>query len=190
MRVALPPSAASEAAGPSATPSRVELGFLLVDYLPTHGYVGALLTTTCEGFPLTFHYTRPVCPTETQRILYGALLQPYIYGRLLARELLLALKRPPVLVVTNEPLLVAERCQLGVPVVCPARNGEVSHEKLRPVEMGSLLWWIHNDFLGDFLAFQQVVREVGDSQLLLEPLDRTRQAVQQLVCSASTAKTA
>jgi hypothetical protein len=82
------------------------------------GYVGGYLLTTARGRPLEFHYTTPVRPTATHRILYGAELEKYIYGELIAANLARQTTLETSFLITDQPLILSQRDGWSCPIVC------------------------------------------------------------------------
>lgn len=85
-------------------------GFLTVVQQPSQGLVGGYLLLNAQARPLEFHCTAPVRASRTQEILYGATLDPYLYGEQIGRTLFQACKQRPAAIFTDRPaaLSVAE----------------------------------------------------------------------------------
>jgi hypothetical protein len=102
------------------------MGFLAAGHIPSLGYLGGYLITTTRGRPVEFHYTQPVQPSTTHRILYGTELEPYIYGELIGACLVQQSAIEPLFLVTDQPLFLNRREYLSCPVVCVVKAPSVS----------------------------------------------------------------
>lgn len=65
----------------------LSLGFLTVVEHETLGLIGGLLVLNANARPLEFHCTAPLKANRAQQILYGATLEPYLYGEQIGRTL-------------------------------------------------------------------------------------------------------
>jgi hypothetical protein len=86
-------------------------------------YVGAMLVTNSEGFPLEFRCTYPLKPTNIQRILYGRAIHQYIGVELCGKSLLEKIDAKPSLIIANKPFLIGLREKTDFPVIC-IRQGD------------------------------------------------------------------
>ncbi len=116
MHVALPKTRAAE----KLPPGEQRLGFLAAGRDEQLGYVGGYLLTTARGRPLEFHYTTPVKPSATHRILYGAELDPYIFGELIAANLVRQSTIEPAFIITDQPRVLEQRPSSSCPILCVA----------------------------------------------------------------------
>jgi hypothetical protein len=66
----------------------LSLGFLTVVEHETLGLIGGLLVLNANARPLEFHCTAPLKANRAQQILYGATLEPYLYGEQIGRTLI------------------------------------------------------------------------------------------------------
>jgi hypothetical protein len=147
------------------------------------GYTGGYLLSSANGRPLEFHYTTPVRPTATHRILYGAELEKYIYGELIAANLTRQTTLEPSFVVTDQPLILGERARSSCPLVCvaSARRSDVAapegaadgHRKPDLVAAAG--------FDADIDALNQWLAETNPSLDLAEPFIRIWQAIRELL---------
>ncbi len=72
----------------------LSLGFLTVVEHETLGLIGGLLVLNANARPLEFHCTAPLKANRAQQILYGATLEPYLYGEQIGRTLLSKVASP------------------------------------------------------------------------------------------------
>ncbi len=77
------------------------LGFLTVVDQSSQGLVGGYLLLNAHARPLEFHCTVPVRPNRAQEILYGATLEPFIYGEQIGPTLIKTSKLRPAAVFTD-----------------------------------------------------------------------------------------
>ena len=173
MHVALPKSR-----GEKLPPSEQPLGFLAAGCDPTLGYVGGFLLTTARGRPLEFHYTTPVKPSGTHRILYGAELEPYIYDTLIGTTLLQHSTIVPAFVVTDQPLAMSQRARLTYAIVSvrPVLSGASTADAPASSE-----WTTHPDFAQDREAVSRWVTTVNPGLNLAEPFTRIWEAIREVV---------
>jgi len=93
------------------------MGFLTVVEYPEYGLFGGYLVLNRLGRPLEFHCTAPIKPSRAQQILYGATLQPYLYGEQVGRTLVASAKAAPLAVFTDREPALALREFVEIPVV-------------------------------------------------------------------------
>ena len=172
MHVALPKSRGTEKLPPSEQP----LGFIAAGCDATLGYVGGYLLTTARGRPLEFHYTTPVKPSATHRILYGGELEPYIYDTLIGASLLQHSTIEPALVVTDQPLLLCHRPRLTYPLVSVMSGpAHASAEDAGAVPE----FKTHPEFAPDRDAVARWISTVNAGLNLAEPFARIWEAIRQ-----------
>jgi len=108
----------------SGKPEPYRLGFLTAIDLPDRGFVGGLLVTNHFGRPLEFQCTLPVRPNQTQVMLYGPTLTPFLLGELIGATLLEKSGiKPQLVLVDREPILsVREHCETPVVYVPPEKR--------------------------------------------------------------------
>jgi hypothetical protein len=158
------------------------LGFLTAIENADWGIVGGYLVLNAAGRPLEFHCTAPLKPTRAQQILYGATLQPYLYGEQIGQALLTKSKLTPLVVCTDsEPVLAArDFVQFPMVLVLPpeatAAHASAAHGS--PVfALGKSQVSTAAHYSGD----QQLVRDTWPGQAdcldLFEPFTRIREAL-------------
>ncbi len=107
----------------------VAVGFLAIVEHELHGLFGGYLLLNAAGRPLEFHCTAPVRPNRAQQILYGATLQPYLYGEQIGATLMQAAKQKPAVVLVEQRAALAVREHIELPValvVGGTAGGEVA----------------------------------------------------------------
>jgi len=174
MHIALPKSRGGEKLPPSEQP----LGFLAAGCDPALGYVGGFLLTTARGRPLEFHYTTPVKPSGTHRILYGAELEPYVYDTLIGASLLQHCSIEPAFVVTDQPMVLSQRARLSFPIVSVGlgTSSASAGEAAASPELKT-----HPDFSQDREAVSRWVASVNPGLNLAEPFARIWEAVRDVL---------
>ena len=71
----------------SAPTAEMTIGFLSIQRDDADGYLGGHLILNSRGRPLEFRCTAAVQPSRAQRVLYGATLEAYLRGDVIARVL-------------------------------------------------------------------------------------------------------
>ncbi len=97
--------------------SNLCMGFLTVIECPEFGLFGGYLLLNRLGRPMEFHCTAPVKPSRAQQILYGATLEPYLYGEQIGRTLVTTAKSRPAAIFTDRHPVLALREEVEMPVV-------------------------------------------------------------------------
>ncbi len=92
-------------------------GFLTVVENPRLGLIGGYLILNHLGRPAEFHCTTPVRANRAQEILYGATLDAFLYGEQIAQILIEKAKIKPVIVITNQSLVLSVQEFIEIPVV-------------------------------------------------------------------------
>jgi len=167
MHVALPRTRGLE----KLPPSEQRLGFLAAGRDPTFGYVGGYLLTTARGRPLEFHYTTPVNPSATHRILYGAELEPYIFGELIAANLVRQSTIEPAFLITDQPLVLSQRPASSYPIICVLASATASEGRAETDSNAPELI-THADFRHDLDTLNQWLGGTESGLNLREPFVR------------------
>jgi hypothetical protein len=77
---------------------------------------GGYLVLNANGRPLEFHCTAPVRTNRAQEILFGATLEPYLYGEQIGHTLLTKAETAADVVCTDVPAALAVRQHVQMPV--------------------------------------------------------------------------
>ncbi len=187
MRVPLR-SVGTRSTGRTGTETHQEnrLGYLLTLDTPELGYCGGLLVITSAGRPVAFHYTRPVKPTEMHRILYGASLDSFVRGHLIASGLIGACRQRPRLLLVADALLLPFRPAFALPMVATA--SEDAPDECASVTIADTRWLVHRDHMAeDQRVLEDALRSVGGPEVLGEPFQRVRLALERLIGNAEAA---
>ena len=108
-------------------PQSTLVGFLTVEETADKkGYVGALMMTDSNGYPLEFRATTSVKPSAVQRVLYGGSLESFISIELCAKKLLKECRRSPAVVLAPDKMFLRiPATDSPCPVVFVRRAGDV-----------------------------------------------------------------
>lgn len=147
------------------------LGFLAILNEPS-GTIGGYLVTNSWGRPLEFRLTSAVQPNRVQHILYGAALESYLCGELIARTLIEKSALAVQWVVVDHPAALAVRERLSIPISL-WRPGDGPDDNL--LVAGRHLY-CDDQFPGDVPAVERIVAKLGNFDLG-EPFQRIRDAV-------------
>ncbi len=155
------------------------VGYCLVEQSEDGSFSGGLLVVTHKGCPVAFHYTRPICPDQVQRILYGAQLEEAVAGDLITASLVSATKQKLACLLVSRPACLVVRPATGFPVGCPAALGapSTSSKHLARVTVAGTAWYVHSDFERDAATLAEMVDRMGGIDVALEPFQRVRLAL-------------
>ncbi len=101
----------------SLTEDNAKLGFITVLGSVSTGLVGGLLILNRLGHPMEFLCTAPVHTNPAQEVLYGASLQPYLYGRHIAASLVRKAKNSCFAFMTDQIPVLSLQESLKIPVL-------------------------------------------------------------------------
>ena len=172
------------------TKSLSALGFLTVVEHEQLGLFGGYLVLNAGGRPLEFHCTAPIKPNRAQQILYGATLEPYLYGEQIGQTLVTKAETKPGLVCTDLPavLAVREHVELPVALVLPPSPGDgtalrfdEAHALREPASFTVgrnrlSVSWRHS---GDRSEVASQLAALDDGFDLAEPFARIREAIEE-----------
>lgn len=146
------------------------LGFLSVLHEPG-GYVGGYLVTNRWGRPLEFRLSSAVQPNRVQQVLYGDTLAAYVCGELIGKTLIDKTATAASLVVTDNPLALALRLRVDLPVALwqPVGSDPVGIAVTENLTC-------HAGFSDDATPIREVVQKLGSLDLG-EPFRRIREAM-------------
>lgn len=175
MHVALPKSRSEKL--PAA---EQRLGFLAASRDPSIGYVGGYLITSARGRPIEFHYTTPINPSPTHRILYGTELEPYVLGELIGTSLLKQATVEASYILTDQRHILTQRKQWSCPIILVAAHAATTPDSgpATPPELQA-----HPEFAEDLVALERWLQEVNPGLNLDEPFIRVREAIREVLNS-------
>lgn len=166
-------------------PEQVRLGFLTAVEIPEQGYVGGLLVTNRHGRPLEFQCTAPLKPNRAQEILYGATLEPYVLGEVIARTLVEKVGVKPQLILTERPEILELRPHITTPIGFLDETNS-SAEPEQTLELGRQRIRIHEGHLQDRGAWEEHSEIVPKDADLREPFIRVREALMETAKTGAT----
>lgn len=166
------------------------IGFYTVVPHEQHGLFGGLLLLNRSGRPTEFHCTAPIKPNRAQEILYGATLEPYLYGEAIGQALLSKASTRPEFVCVDRAaaLAVREYGDLPVALIVPPGEPGASAEPLfrfdaahdaasRPFALGRHRAAVHRRFADDETLLTTALAALPEAFDLLEPFERIRGAI-------------
>ena len=160
-------------------------GFLRVTDLGGPGLIGGYLLLNLLGRPLEFHCTEPVKPNRAQQILYGDVLEAYLYGEQIAQTLVTHSRLQPSLILTDQPAVLSlrDRSELPVVLVAPAQTPERAPSSLSastPITAAGCTVWISNQDAAREPAVRETLAQLSTGWNLMEPFRRIEDAVSEL----------
>jgi hypothetical protein len=163
----------------SKSPADPTLGFLRVIELGSDLVIGGYLILNALGRPLEFHCTEPVKPNRAQQILFGATLQPYLYGEQIAQALVGHSPLKPQLLVTDQRPVLSVRSFLDVPVVWLAGEEQLTADCLA-LQLGTHRVALDSRFAEDREQIVTCYERLLPDWDLAEPFQRIREAITEL----------
>ena len=180
MHVALPKTRTGSS-GVKLPPGEQRIGFLAAGRDESLGYVGGYLLTTARGRPLEFHYTTPVKPSATHRILYGVELEPYIFGELIAANLIRQSAIEPSFIITDQPRVLDQRPASSCPILCVAPEAAATAETADAAEKPRSELVAHADYPQDADSLTAWLAEANPGLNVREPFGRLWAAVREVL---------
>jgi hypothetical protein len=175
MHVALPKSRNEK-----LSPGEQRLGFLAANRDASLGYVGGYLLTTARGRPLEFHYSTPVKPSPTHRILYGTELEPYILGELIGANLIKQSTIDVAFIITDQACLLNQRKGSACPIVYAVpRIIAAGDEPVVESQPPTLL--SHADYPDDTAALESWLQQANPGFDVREPFARVWEALREVL---------
>ncbi len=156
------------------------IGYLSVDEI-NEKHVGGIIVVDDRGIPLEFKYTKPVQPTELQRIIYGKALEDYLHVEIIAKSLLSKLENKPGVILTDDVKLV--EAGEGIFHVSKTTEGEKRGEGEYVIASAG----INYRLVGNGSISDEVLEELkvfSERIDLLEPFQRLHRALE-YVCSST-----
>ena len=155
------------------------LGFLTVINDSAKGLFGGYLILNPAGRPVEFHCTAPVRPNRAQQILYGATLEPFLYGEQIAKTLIEKSKITPRAICVDLWSILCVRPMISVPVlIVEPEKPDVS----AALSENEFIWNGHllraaRENAEDVLEMKACLEELLIGFNLLEPFERIREAI-------------
>ncbi|MCH2182233.1 MAG: hypothetical protein MK108_09535 [Mariniblastus sp.] len=148
-------------------------GFLTIFEVPSAGFGGGLLITSCKGRPLEFHCTAPVTTNRAQEILYGQTLKSFLFCDQIGNALIQKAKSKLDVIVTDTAELAELQSSVNTPIALldlqATGPGETPHE-----DIDASLARVVSDNPGPALQWLQ---QFTETLPLNEPFERIQQAI-------------
>ncbi len=168
--------------GDTKSQDKHRLGFLSTIEIAELGYVGGLLVTNHLVRPLEFQCTSPVKPNQTQQILYGPTLVPYVLSELIGSTLLEKVGVKPHLVLVDDLQILETRNHTTTPVAYlndQSNDGGTPAETGESISMGKQRLCFHADYPKDRSLVEQIAKAVPRDADLREPFERVQEALKE-----------
>ncbi|HEX4131793.1 MAG TPA: hypothetical protein VHZ24_17290 [Pirellulales bacterium] len=159
--------------------SSAAFGFYTVVEQPQIGLLGGYLVVNAAGRPLEFHCTAPVKPTRAQTILFGATLEPYLYGEHIGQALIRKAETLATVICTDRPQALAVRQYIDAPVaLIVGEEASIRTSIATPsFTIGTVRLAVAGGFTGDESLVAERIALFAASMPLAEPFERIRQAI-------------
>jgi hypothetical protein len=122
------------------------IGFIVVVEREDGSCEGSYLCTDQCGAPVECWYTSPIKPTRSQKLLYGAALEPQLLGRCIAGALLKNIEHKPAVVLTDREVVSRSLAEHDFPELqvtfgaSDFRDSETTQSVETPMGTISLRW--------------------------------------------------
>lgn len=161
----------------SKNSARPHFGFLSVADLGGTVLIGGYLVLNCLGRPLEFHCTEPVRPNRAQQILYGEMLEPYLFGEQIGQTLVGNTQLEVHCVFTDQRTTLCLRDFLAIPVVYV---GNEPDPQLVSFQLGANEVAVRSREADDQQRVLALYEEALPDWRLAEPFQRIHEAVTEL----------
>jgi hypothetical protein len=161
---------------PPASKSPPALGFLTVVTHSDGQLTGGYLLVDASGRPLEFHCTAPVRASRAQEILYGATLEPFLYGEQIGATLVRKPKTKPLVVCTDCPPALSVRSSINTPVLLIGKGDKTLLESFT---IDSAKVALAAKYASDRALVEKTFAETRIEFDLAEPFDRIRGAIEE-----------
>lgn len=163
---------------PSAPKSPPALGFLTVVTDSDSQLTGGYLLVDASGRPLEFHCTAPVRASRAQEILYGATLEPFLYGEQIAATLVRKPRIKPLVVCTDVAAALSMRSQIEMPALLVS-DDTGNRARLETFAIGSQPVAVASGDASDRPKIESALSKIQIEFDLTEPFDRIRGAIEE-----------
>ncbi|HEX3872362.1 MAG TPA: hypothetical protein VHV77_18080 [Pirellulales bacterium] len=109
-------------------------GFYTVVRNQRQDWFGGYLVLNASGRPLEFHCTAPVRTNRAQEILFGATLEPYLYGEQIGQTLVNKAETAAAVICTDVPAALAVRQHIDLPVALVMPEVDAASDNNTPAE--------------------------------------------------------
>ncbi len=169
----------------------LSLGFLTVVEHESLGLIGGLLVLNANARPLEFHCTAPLKANRAQQILYGATLEPYLYGEQIGQTLVGKVAAPLAALFCDKRASLATRdfCQAPTAWVVPPseQSRQQSSNELHTFSIAEELLALAHERSSDADAIQGILADLPRKLDLREPFGRIQCALDEAQKSSRAA---
>lgn len=169
----------------------LSLGFLTVVEHEPLGLIGGLLVLNANARPLEFHCTAPLKANRAQQILYGATLEPYLYGEQIGQTLAGKVAAPLAALFCDKRASLATRdfCQVPTAWVLPPSEQvrQQASSELHTFSIAEELLALAHERGSDVAAIQAILTDLPRKLDLREPFGRIRCALDEAQKSSRAA---
>ncbi len=159
----------------------LSLGFLTVVEHEALGLIGGLLVLNANARPLEFHCTAPLKANRAQQILYGATLEPYLYGEQIGQTLLNKATTPLAALFCDNRAALSTRdfCEVPTAWVVPTSDQQrlQNSNELRLLNIAEDLLALSYDRGADAELIQAALANLPRKLDLREPFGRIQCAL-------------
>ncbi|MCA9149362.1 MAG: hypothetical protein KDA92_08695 [Planctomycetales bacterium] len=155
-------------------------GFVRISDLGNSGLIGGYLLLNLLGRPLEFHCTEPVKPNRAQQILYGTVLDAYLYGEQIAQTLVAHSRLQPALIFADQPAVLSLRSHCDVPVLMVDTNAGRPDDDAVELALGAHKLWISPVDAEQEVSIRESLSLLSAGWNLHEPFQRIEDAVAEL----------
>jgi hypothetical protein len=169
----------------------LSLGFLTVVEHETWGLIGGLLVLNANARPLEFHCTAPLKPNRAQQILYGATLEPYLYGEQIGQTLVGKVAAPLTALFCEKRASLATRDFCDVPTAWVVPSSDVprlrASNELHLLNVAEELLTLSFERANDAAAIEATLTDLPRKLDLREPFGRIQSALDEAQKSSRAA---
>ena len=142
---------------------------------------GGYLLVDASGRPLEFHCTVPVRASRAQEILYGATLEPFLYGEQIGATLVQKPKIRPLSICTDCLPMMSVRNTINMPVlfIGEANSAGRFSEKLDAFALDAQQVAVDPSRSQDRATIEAALSKIQIQFDLAEPFDRIRGAFEE-----------
>jgi hypothetical protein len=106
------------------------VGFLVLHEDSPNSFIGAILITDKNGFPIEYRFTEKIQIEEVKRLLYGDSLRAYLMVEIIGITLIESLEKKPALILTREEEFLKLRGKTDLPIACVGDEEKLSFQEL------------------------------------------------------------
>ena len=105
------------------------IGFIVLHEISSASFVGAILITDQNGFPLEYRFTEKIQIDEIKRMLYGDSLKSFLMAEIVGINLLNKLEKKPVFIIAKEEYPQLQK-KTNYPILCLENKKKITYQQL------------------------------------------------------------